>query len=62
MSELTINADVDAAEQQPAASSGTPVKASPATPVRTWAWGCTREPYDWMDGHTPSGALDSWRS
>ncbi|WP_143328152.1 hypothetical protein [Caballeronia pedi] len=32
-----------------------------ASAARTWAWGRTREPYDWMDAHTPSGDLKSWR-
>ena len=31
---------------------------SPA--MRTWAWGSTREPYDWMDAHTPCHGTSSW--
>lgn len=36
-------------------------KDSPASAARTWAWGKTHEPYDWMDAHTPSSDLTSWR-
>lgn len=34
---------------------------SSASGVRTWAWGRAQGPYDWMDAHTPSGDLTSWR-
>ncbi|SAL13016.1 hypothetical protein AWB68_00154 [Caballeronia choica] len=34
---------------------------STASGVRTWAWGRVHGPYDWMDAHTPSGDLTSWR-
>ncbi|MDR5741009.1 MULTISPECIES: hypothetical protein [unclassified Caballeronia] len=55
MSELKSNAIVIDHEAD------TPSNESPAAPARPWAWRSTREPYDWMDAHTPLGALDSWQ-
>lgn len=34
---------------------------SKAKETRTWAWGRTHEPYDWMDAHTPSDDLSPWQ-
>ncbi|SAL84448.1 hypothetical protein AWB74_06945 [Caballeronia arvi] len=36
-----------------------PKASSPA--ARTWAWGRTHEPYDWMDAHTPFDDMSAWR-
>ncbi|SAK82552.1 hypothetical protein AWB75_05261 [Caballeronia catudaia] len=36
-------------------------KASSSPATRTWAWGRTREPYDWMDAHTPFNDMSAWR-
>jgi hypothetical protein len=41
-------------------TSDQPRETAPSAP-RSWAWGRTHEPYDWMDAHTPSSDLDSWR-
>ena len=41
------------------ASGERPVESSSA--ARNWAWGSTREPYDWMDAHTPCDNLSVWR-
>jgi hypothetical protein len=38
-----------------------PPKASSSPAARTWAWGRTREPYDWMDAHTPFDDTSAWR-
>ena len=32
---------------------------SPA--ARTFAWAQAREPYDWMDAHTPCDGVSTWR-
>jgi len=50
-----------AVESKTAAVTSKRSKESSASAVRTWAWGKAREPYDWMDAHTPCDDLDSWR-
>lgn len=37
-----------------------PIESS-SSATRNWAWGSTREPYDWMDAHTPCDDLSVWR-
>ncbi|WP_250529994.1 hypothetical protein [Caballeronia sp. ATUFL_F1_KS4A] len=33
---------------------------STSTSTRTWAWGASYGPYDWMDAHTPCDDLSPW--
>lgn len=47
-------------ESQPESMTCVQPKVSSSAATRTWAWGRTHAPYDWMDMHTPLDDLSSW--
>ena len=54
----STNEEATTVESKPDSKAQPMTSASSAT--RTWAWGRTHAPYDWMDAHTPSDNLYAW--